>query len=47
MRFFSGMKGDPRRGQLVSRDEVWAKIMGKKHYLFATMDDDTRYWLVG
>ena len=25
--------------------EVWVKVNGKQNYLFASMDDDTRYWL--
>ena len=37
----------PAVGNWYRGDEVWVKIMGKKHYLFATMDDDTRYWLAG
>ena len=37
----------PRVGNWYRADEVWVKIMGKKHYLFATMDDDTRYWIAG
>ena len=24
---------------------MWIKIKGKQKYLFASMDDDTRYWL--
>ncbi len=30
---------------MVRADEVWIKIAGKQNYLFASMDDDTRYWL--
>ncbi|MDI1494967.1 MAG: Integrase protein family [Cenarchaeum symbiont of Oopsacas minuta] len=26
-------------------DEVWLKISGQKKYLFASIDDNTRYWL--
>ena len=37
----------PEVGNWYRADEVWVKIKGKKHYLFATMDDDTRYWLAG
>ena len=37
----------PAVGNWYRGDEVWVKIDGKKHYLFATMDDDTRYWLAG
>ena len=37
----------PDVGNWYRGDEVWVKIDGKKHYLFATMDDDTRYWLAG
>ena len=35
----------PRVGNWFRADEVWVKINGKKYYLFASMDDDTRYWL--
>ena len=34
-------------GNWYRADEVWVKVDGRKHYLFATMDDDTRYWLAG
>ena len=30
---------------MVRADEMWIKIKGKQVYLFASMDDDTRYWL--
>ncbi len=35
----------PRTGNWVRADEVWIKIAGEQKYLFASMDDDTRYWL--
>ena len=35
----------PRVGDWFRADEVWVKINGKQNYLFASMDDDTRYWL--
>ena len=35
----------PRVGTWFRADEVWVKIAGKQCYLFASMDDDTRYWL--
>ena len=35
----------PRVGSWFRADEVWVKINGKQCYLFASMDDDTRYWL--
>jgi transposase-like protein len=35
----------PRTGNWVRADEVWIKVNGKQKYLFASMDDDTRYWL--
>ena len=35
----------PRVGNWLRADEVWVKINGKQCYLFASMDDDTRYWL--
>ena len=30
---------------MVRADEVWIKVNGKQNYLFASMDDDSRYWL--
>ena len=30
---------------MVRADEVWIKVAGEQKYLFASMDDDTRYWL--
>ena len=30
----------------VRADEVWLKVSGKKKYLFASIDDQTRYFLV-
>ena len=30
---------------MVRADEMWIKIKGKQKYLFASMDDETRYWL--
>jgi len=35
----------PRVGNWFRADEIWIKINGKQNYLFASMDDDTRYWL--
>ena len=35
----------PRVGNWFRADEVWVKINGEQNYLFASMDDDTRYWL--
>lgn len=37
----------PRTGNkvLVRADEVWVKVAGMLKYLFASMDDDTRFWL--
>ena len=35
----------PRVGNWFRADEVWVKVNGKQKYLFASMDDDTRYWL--
>ena len=37
----------PDVGKWYRADEVWVKVDDKKHYLFATMDDYTRYWLAG
>ena len=30
---------------MVRADEIWIKIRGQQKHLFASMDDDTRYWL--
>ena len=30
---------------MVRADEVWVKVAGEQKYLFASMDDDTRFWL--
>ena len=36
----------PRTNGLMYRaDEVWVKVNGKQCYLFASMDDDSRFWL--
>ena len=35
----------PEVGKWHSADEVWVKVDGKQCYLFASMDDDTRYWI--
>ena len=35
----------PRVGDWFRADEIWIKVNGKQNYLFASMDDDTRYWL--
>lgn len=37
----------PRVGKWFRADEVWVRVNGRKYYLFATMDDDTRFWLAG
>lgn len=35
----------PNVGQTWRADEVYVKIKGDMKYLFALMDDDTRYWI--
>lgn len=35
----------PQVGDKWRADEVWVKIKGDMKYLFAMMDDDTRFWL--
>lgn len=30
---------------MVRADEIWVKVKGEYKYLFASMDDDTRYWI--
>jgi putative transposase len=35
----------PRVGDTWRADEVWVKVKGDKKYLFALMDDETRFWI--
>lgn len=35
----------PEVGKWYRADEVWVKVNGKQYYLFASMDDDARYWI--
>ena len=35
----------PQVGNTWRADEVWVKIKGDKKYLFAMMDDETRFWI--
>lgn len=35
----------PQVGEKWHADEVWLKINGNKKYLFAMMDNETRFWL--
>lgn len=35
----------PNVGKWFRADELWIKVAGKIAYLFASMDDETRYWL--
>ena len=35
----------PRVGNWFRADEVWIKVNGKQNYLFASMDDETRFWI--
>ena len=35
----------PHVGSWFRADEVWVKIDGQQCYLFASMDDETRYWI--
>ena len=35
----------PKVGNRFRADEVWVNVEGQKKYLFASMDDETRYWL--
>ena len=37
----------PRTGNWVRADEAFIRVAGKMNYLFSTMDDDTRFWIVG
>lgn len=35
----------PETGDTARADEVWVNVGGRKKYLFASMDNETRYWL--
>ena len=35
----------PKVGNWFRADELWIKVAGELAYLFASMDDDTRFWL--
>ena len=35
----------PRVGNGFRFDEVWMNVAGQQNYLFASMDDNTRFWL--
>ena len=35
----------PRVGDWFQANEIWVKIADEQKYIFASMDDDTRYWL--
>lgn len=35
----------PQVGDTWRADEVWVKVKGDKKYLFALMDDETRFWI--
>jgi transposase-like protein len=35
----------PQVGDTWRADELWLKVKGDKKYLFAIMDDETRYWI--
>lgn len=38
-------KLQPNVGDTWRADEVWMKVKGDKKYLFAVMDDETRFWI--
>jgi transposase-like protein len=35
----------PQVGDTWRADEVWVKVKGDMKYLFALMDDETRFWI--
>ena len=35
----------PQVGDTWKADEVYVKVKGDKKYLFALMDDETRFWI--
>lgn len=37
----------PRVGDWIRADEAFIRVNGKMNYLFSTMDDETRFWLIG
>ena len=37
----------PRVGDWIRADEAFIRVSGKMNYLFSTMDDETRFWLIG
>ena len=37
----------PRVGDWIRADEAFIRVHGKMNYLFSTMDDETRFWLIG
>ena len=38
-------KLNPAVGDVWRADEIWIKVKGNMKYLFAVMDDETRYWI--
>ena len=36
-----------RVGDWIRADEAFIRVSGKMNYLFSTMDDETRFWLIG
>lgn len=43
--YLNGIVSRTNDRTMARADEVWIKINGKQNYLFASMDDDARYWL--
>ncbi len=37
----------PRVGDWIRADEAFIRVNGNMNYLFSTMDDETRFWLIG
>ena len=35
----------PNVGDTWRADEIWIKVKGNMKYLFAMMDDETRFWI--
>ncbi len=44
-KYLNGIVPRTNGSTMVRADEVWIKVAGDQKYLFASMDDDTRYWL--
>ena len=44
-KYLNGVVPRTNDRNMIRADEVWIKVAGEQKYLFASMDDDSRYWL--